>query len=335
MRQRKAWLGGSILALVLVTIAFAVPLGSVAYTEAAQGLAGRGDSQAIEGIEMVPVKGGVHMIAGAGANIAVLVGATGLVVVDTGNGSMNDRVVAAIRRASALPIRYIINTSANLEHTGGNEAIDKIGKAYPNRELNDEGANIIAHENVLLRMSAPPAGVAPRPVAALPTTTFFTDEKDLYMGGQAIRLTRQPAAHSDGDLLVYFRGSDVVVAGEVFDKTRYPMIDASAGGSINGIVDALNRLLDVMVADQYEEGGTLVVPNHGRVSDESDVVEYRDMMTIVRDRVAELVKRGRTLEQVKAARPTMEYDPVYGSTSGAADMLVESIYRGLTAGGTR
>jgi glyoxylase-like metal-dependent hydrolase (beta-lactamase superfamily II) len=174
-------------------------------------------------------------------------------------------------------------------------------------------------------------------VAAWPTVTFFTPQKDLYLNEQAVQVMHQPAAHTDGDSLVFFRRSDVVCAGDIFDKTRYPVIDRAKGGSITGIIDALNQLLDLTVSGQYEEGGTMVIPGHGRIADEADVVDYRDMVTVIRDRIQDLVKKGRTLAQVQAAKPTMEYDPIYGATTGSwtTEMFVEAIYRDLATAATK
>ena len=160
------------------------------------------------------------------------------------------------------------------------------------------------HEAVLNRMSAPTGQQSPTPVAAWPTMTFPAAQYDLAFNGQAIQLVRLPAAHTDGDTVVFFRRSDVVATGDIFDPTRYPVIDLAKGGSIDGEIDAINWLLDLLVPGEKVEGGTMVVPGHGRVCDESEVMEYRDMLTIVRDRVNAMVEKGMTLEQVKAARPT-------------------------------
>jgi len=242
---------------------------------------------------------------------------------------MSAKTVAAIRRISDKPIRYIVNTSADLDHTGGNPAVDRLGAFIPTRELIEEGAVIIAHERVLGRMSAPTGKVSPTPVAAWPTATFFVAQKDLHVNNQPIQLFHQPAAHTDGDVMVFFRKSDVIAAGDVFDKTRYPAIDLQRGGSIKGEIDAINRLLNLMVTGEKEEGGTMVVPGHGRLCDEHEVSEYRDMLTIVRDRVADMMKKGMTFEQVKAARPSFEYDPEYGPS----DRFVEAVYQSLRGAG--
>lgn len=280
-------------------------------------------------IEIVQVTSDLYMLAGAGGNVTVQVGSQGLFVVDTGSEAMSAQTVAAIRRISDRPIRYIVNTSADADHTGGNPAVDALGAYIPTRELIEEGAVIIAHERVLGRMSAPTGKVSPTPVAAWPTATFFVQQKDMHVNNQAVQLLHQPAAHTDGDVMVFFRRSDVIAAGDVFDKTRYPVIDLQRGGSIQGEIDAVNRLLNLMVTGEKEEGGTMVVPGHGRLCDEHDVSEYRDMLTIVRDRVADMQRKGMTLEQVKAARPSFEYDPEYGSS----DAFVEAVYRSLRGAG--
>jgi len=285
-------------------------------------------AQRADDLEVVQVTSDVYMLAGAGGNITVQVGSQGVFVVDTGSEAMSAKTVAAIRKISDRPIRYIVNTSADPDHTGGNAAVDKLGAFIPTRELIEEGAVIIAHERVLGRMSAPTGKVSPTPVAAWPTATFFVAQKDMHVNNQPVQLLHQPAAHTDGDVMVFFRKSDVIVAGDVFDKTRYPVIDLPRGGSIQGEIAAINRLLNLMVTGEKEEGGTMVVPGHGRLCDEHEVSEYRDMLTIVRDRVADSIKKGMTLEQVKAARPSFEYDPEYG----ASDAFVEAVYQSLRSG---
>jgi len=285
-------------------------------------------AQRADDLEVVQVTSDVYMLAGAGGNITVQVGSQGVFVVDTGSEAMSAKTVAAIRKISDRPIRYIVNTSADPDHTGGNAAVDKLGAFIPTRELIEEGAVIIAHERVLGRMSAPTGKVSPTPVAAWPTATFFVAQKDMHVNNQPVQLLHQPAAHTDGDVMVFFRKSDVIVAGDVFDKTRYPVIDLPRGGSIQGEIAAINRLLNLMVTSEKEEGGTMVVPGHGRLCDEHEVSEYRDMLTIVRDRVADSIKKGMTLEQVKAARPSFEYDPEYG----VSDAFVEAVYQSLRSG---
>src|SRR5687767_8738231 len=277
------------------------------------------------------------MLAGAGGNIAVQVGKQGVLVVDTGSAQMSDKVLAAIRQLSDQPIRYILNTHAHPDHTGGNAAIAKAGSRMGGGLVvagpTGTGASVIAHEGVLFAMSAPGGKPSTEPVGGLPTSAYAGDLQDVFLNGEAIQLLHQPAAHTNGDSVVFFRKSDVIVTGDIVDLTSYPVIDARSGGTFTGLLTALNRIIDLTVPEDWQDGGTLVVPSHGRIGDESDVVEYRDMVTIVRDRIEDMITRGMTLDQIKAARPTYEYDGRYGSTSGAwtTDMFVEAAYRDLAA----
>jgi glyoxylase-like metal-dependent hydrolase (beta-lactamase superfamily II) len=286
------------------------------------------------------VQGSVHMLVGAGGNVTVQVGDDGVLVVDTQYAQMVPKLLDAIRRlAGDRPIRYVVNTHVHGDHTGGNEAFHEAGQAIVAgnfaREDRDSGAAIIAHENVLLRMSVTPEGETPIPAGALPSETFFGDEDQLFFNGEAIRLVHMPAAHTDGDILAFFRKSDVVSAGDVYVTTAYPFIDRARGGTIGGVLDGLNRIIAITVPRDKQEGGTMVIPGHGRISDEADVVEYRDMLTIIRDRVQEMVDRRMTLEQVQAARPTSDYDGRYGSSEGfwTTDRFVEAVFATLQPGG--
>jgi glyoxylase-like metal-dependent hydrolase (beta-lactamase superfamily II) len=258
---------------------------------------------------------------GAGANVAVQVGEDGVLVVDTGASASREALLTAVRKLSDGPIRWIINTSADLDHTGGNETISQAGKT-----VNGNPAAIISHENVLARMTA-----ANRPVTEMPLNTFFEQGRDFYFNGEAIFLHHVPRAHSDGDIIVYFRGSDVLVAGDLFVTTQYPVIDLEAGGGVDGFVDGLNMMLDITVPAYLQEGGTYVIPGHGRVGDEADVLTFRDMLFIVRARIADLVEQGMSLQQVLAAKPALDYDLRYGNDGGAwtSAQFVEAIYRDL------
>ena len=268
-------------------------------------------------IETVHVQGNVYMLVGAGANVAVQIGDEGVVVVDTGVATTREKVLAAIRKLSTKPIRWIINTSADADHTGGNEAISQAGIT-----VNGNPAAIVAHEGVLARMTELGRSITERPL-----NTFFEPARDFSFNGEAILLYHFEG-HTGGDTFVYFRGSDVVVAGDTFLTTTFPVIDLQAGGSVDGLLKGLNKMLEITVPKYLQEGGTYVIPGHGRISDEADVVEFRDMVYIVRDRIQDMVKRGMTLEQVKAARPTLDYDARYGAES--ATKFVEAVYKLLS-----
>ena len=255
------------------------------------------------------------MLTGAGGNITVLTFPEGVTLVDSGRIEMSDKILAAVRTLTTQPIRYIINTSADPDHTGGNEKVGATGGQITGGnvagQVSDaaEGAEIIAHENVLERMTAPSVK-PPLPIRMTPGTTYHSAHLKLstFYHGDGIELFSAPAAHTDGDSLVYFRRNDVLVTGDVFVPNSYPVIDLARGGSINGEIDALNHVIDLAFPDFRLEGGTLIVPGHGRLCDSADVAYYRDMVTIVRDRVQDLLKKAMTLEQVKAAKVTREYD---------------------------
>ena len=288
-------------------------------------------------VHVWPAQGNIYMIVGAGGNIAVQVGKDGVLVVDTGLAEMSDKVLAAIRTISTGPIRYIINTHYHPDHTGGNEKIRLAGSTIVGGnvagDISDagKGAQIISHNNVMNRMSAPSGKQAPSPEGGWPTSTFLSDQKKLYFNGEGVDILHQPAAHTDGDSIVFFRRSDVIVTGDIFTTTAYPIIDLAGGGSIQGTIDALQKIVDMIIPVYGQEGGTLVIPGHGRLCDFGDVLNFREMTIIIRDRVRDLIKKGMTLEQVKAARPTQDYDPLYGSTTGfwTTDKFVEAVYKSL------
>jgi glyoxylase-like metal-dependent hydrolase (beta-lactamase superfamily II) len=285
-------------------------------------------------VKVLHVQGQVYMLVSTDGNMVVQAGTEGVMVVDTLRASLADKVVAAIRSISDKPIHYVVNTQADEDHTGGNEALAKAGPTRPDRPplLAGVGGNaggttsIIAHENVLKRMSA-------RPPAAWPVDTFFNDENDVFFNDEAVQVLHQPSAHADGDSMVFFRRSDVIAAGDVFSTISYPVFDRAQGGSVNGLISSLNRIIKLAVSTGNMEGGTMIVPGHGRLSDKMDVVEYRNMVTIVRDRVQALVAQGRTLEQVIATQPTLDYDGRYGATTGPASPrgFVTAVYESLRA----
>jgi len=295
------------------------------------------------GLEVLQLRPNFYMIVGAGGNIGVQVGPDGVVVVDAGSAAKADAVVAAIKKRADRPIRYVIDTSADADHVGGNEPLSKAGETLFNLNsptatamTNGGAATILSAEKVLLRMSAP-AGQSPAfPTAAWPTETFFQPRRYMYINGEGIEVLHQPAAHTDGDSVVFFRRSDVVVAGDILDTRRFPMIDVAKGGSIQGEIDALNRIVELAIPSipfDWRDEGTYVVPGHGRLCDQPDVVEYRDMVVIIRDRIQAMVKQGKTLDQIKASSPTQGYNSRYGTDSGpwTTAMFVEAAYKSLTA----
>ncbi|MGE0445529.1 MAG: MBL fold metallo-hydrolase, partial [Vicinamibacterales bacterium] len=273
------------------------------------------------GIEVLPVRGNVSMLVGRGGNVTVQTGDEGILVVDSQFGDGSEALLAAVRGLSDRPLRYIVNTHLHPDHIGGNEQLGRVGSTRAGGNvLGNIGADasrttIVAHENVLTRLAAA-GGPDAVPFALWPTDTFFTRQRDLLFNDEAVQMFHQPNAHTDGDIMVFFRRSDVLATGDVFTTTAYPEIDVANGGHINGIVDALNRIIEIAVPSNVQEGGTMIVPGHGRLCDEWEVVEYRDMVTIVRDRIAAMVARGQSLEQVIAARPTLDYDARFGADSG-------------------
>ena len=288
-------------------------------------------------VHILPIRNNVYMLVGAGGNITVQTGDEGILLVDTGTAAMSNKVLAAIRTVSTKPIRYIINTGDGDDHTGGNETIGKAGSIIPFGNLANvqarftaEGASIISQLNVFTRMSAPVGKSAPTPEAAWPNNTYSTPQKKLYFNDEPIMIMHQPA-NTDGNSIVLFRKADIISAGDLVDLTAYPYIDVKNGGSIQQIVAGLNRLIDTTIPSGHAEGGTLVIPGHGRLCDQGDIVVYQQMATIVRDRIQDMVKRGMTLEQVKAAKPTADYDVRYGKSTGpwTTDMFVEAAYQSL------
>jgi cyclase len=283
-----------------------------------------------------PVQGNIYMLVGDGANITLQVGKQGALLVNTGFDKMSDKVIAAIKKLSERPLQYIINTNSYPDSTSGNEPVRLAGTTITGANVTNDirdsrdGAQILASEGVLTRMSAPTGKKSPTPPGAWPTDTFLGREKTLYFNGEPIEIILQPNALTDGDSIVLFRKSDVISAGDLFNTDGYPVIDVEKGGTIEGTVLALTHIVNMAIVEHEEEGGTLVIPGHGHLCDQAEVVEYRDMVAIVRDRVKELVKKGMTLEQVKAAKLTRDYDPLYGHNSyWTPDMFVEAAYKSL------
>lgn len=286
-----------------------------------------------EGIlELLPVQGNVYLLAGGGGNTVVQAGPSGALMVDSKTAAHADQTLEEVRKL--LPfnktVRYLLNTSADPDHLGGNAALAaKLGSMATWAIINTPGATqtavkIVAHDAVMARTAGLPS-------TAWPTDTFIEADKEIHFNGEPVIMSHVPSAHTDGDSIVFFRKSDVIATGDIFRTDSYPVIDVARGGSVQGVIDALNRVLDLAVPAHHEEGGTLVVPGHGRIADEFDVLEYRDMVTIVRDRVKAMADNGMSLAEVKAARVTLDYDARYGAAAGpwTTEMFVEAVYRSV------
>ena len=290
-------------------------------------------------IHTLPVQGNVYMLVGAGGNITVQVGKDGVLLVDTEYAQLSGKILAAIGKLSGGPLRYIIDTHYHADHTSGNENLRKAGSTIAGGNVSGdlgaaagEGAAIIAHNNVLERMSAPTGAQSPTPADGWPTSTYLSDEKKLWFNNEGIEIIHPEHAHTDGDSIVFFRKSDVISTGDIFTMTTYPIIDLAGGGSYQGLLDAVNKINDLVITVYGQDGGTLIIPGHGRLCDAGDLLNYREMVTIIRDRIVDMIKKGMTLEQVKAAKPTLDYDPLYGTNTGfwTTDMFVEAAFKSLS-----
>jgi glyoxylase-like metal-dependent hydrolase (beta-lactamase superfamily II) len=285
------------------------------------------------------VQGNIYMLVGDGGNIAVQIGDQGPFVVDTGEGRLTDKVIAAIRKLSDKPIQFIVNTSLHADHTGGNVKLHAAGEdpslygSFFSGQFADagRGATIIAHQNVQNRMNAATGKAGALPGEGWPTDTFVEGRRRKYHNNEGIDVFYEPNAITDGDSIVHFRRSDVIVTGDILTTTQYPFIDVENGGTIQGEIAALNNILDKTIYEHEGEGGTLVIPGRGRLCDEYEVAEYRDMLAIIRDRVQAMISQNAGLQQVKDARLTADFDDRYGVTSGpwTTDMFVEAVYTSL------
>jgi glyoxylase-like metal-dependent hydrolase (beta-lactamase superfamily II) len=309
-------------------------------------------------LEILQIRPNFYMIVGAGANIGAQIGPNGVVLVNAGTADASGDVVAAIRKLTAQPIRYIIDTSADPDVVGGNANLAKAGRNITSFATGPGGrttvagtdadaARILSHENVLTRMSAPPrpGQASPFEHDIWPSETFFERRRTMYFNDEGIEILHQPAAHTDGDVIVFFRKTDVVVVGNIIDTDRFPVVDLTRGGSLQGEIDALNRIIEVAIppgpfvglpsgpnASDPVQGGTEIVPGHGRIYREIDVVNYRDMLVIIRDIVQDMINKKMTLEQIKAADPAKPFRARYGVESGpwTTDDFVETVYTSLT-----
>ncbi len=292
-----------------------------------------------EGVRVLKVRPNIYMLSAGGANVTVQTGKHGVLLVDAPLPGSAAATFAAIATLTPAPIRYVINTSATRDHIAGNEAIAALGRTSgAGPTLNGagntvllgsaQGMTILAHENVLNELTHA-TGTAAVSRDVLPTTEYFEPTRDFSFNGEPVVVHHMPNAHSDGDSIVLFRGSDVISAGDVFTPDRYPLIDRAHGGNVQGVIAALNAILAMTVPEAFAEGGTKVIPGHGRLCEETDVAEYRDMVYIVTDRVRDAIAKGRSLAEVQAARPTLDYDYEYRSAAVTPAMFVEAVYASL------
>jgi glyoxylase-like metal-dependent hydrolase (beta-lactamase superfamily II) len=325
----------------VVTVAVATTAVSTTDSDAQsrRGAAATGDA-ASDAVRVLQVRPNIFMVANGGANVTVQTGRHGLLLVDAPLPRLAAATFAAIAAVTPAPIRYVINTSATSDHIAGNEAIVTLGQNAPGAVSRQsaaanpvllgsaQGMTILAHENVLNRLTrALDDGAVPRSI--LPTSEYFEPAKDFSFNGEPVVVYHMPNAHSDGDSIVLFRNSDVISTGDVFTPDRYPLIDRERGGSVQGLLAALNAILVLTVPEAFAEGGTKVIPGHGRLSEEIDVAEYRDMVFIVTDRIRDSIANGMSLAQVLESRPTLDYDSEYRSPAVTPAMFVEAVYSSL------
>ncbi len=286
-------------------------------------------------IHTLHVRGNVSMLVGAGCNITVQVGEQYVVVIDAGLPQFTDEVIDTIRQLTSLPIMFLGNTTSDPEYTGGNAKLFKAGWAIPNatrgfaREEEKDASRLKLLPGITIVTTLTAVSRIKEETGKDDAITFGKDGFKLY-NNEPVFFYPVRKARTDGDSVVLFRASDVISAGPIFSTTSYPVIESENGGSADGFIDALNDLIDMLVPKYGEEGGTYVIPGHGHLSDRADVVNYRDMVTIIRSRVQDMAKKGMTLEQIEAAKPSLDYDGIYGTDGGLK--FTEAVYREFTKG---
>ncbi len=275
-------------------------------------------------VKIVPTKitDSFYTLDGQGGRMGVLVGPEGIFVVDAQFAPLTDRLVAAIRQISNAPIKLLVNTHVHGDHTGGNENFAKAGATIMARPMLRDR---LAKPNPPAAGGQPPA---PAPAAALPVVVFDS-RTTVNLNGEAVQLIPLPAAHTDGDTGVFFPNANVLMTGDVFRSVGYPNIDRANGGSLNGILAALQTLIDTAGPN------TRVAPGHGDITNRAAIQAHRDMAVTVRDRVSKMMTQGQTMEQIVAAKPTKDFDERTGNAMQSADRFVGQIYAELRGTGTR
>lgn len=291
-------------------------------------------------LQLLHVQGQVYMLSGADVNVTVQLGPQGIVFVDSPSEESIPAMMQLVQEHSNLPVLYVVNTALDEEHISGNAMLSRMGDTAGataggrGQQVTAiagpvNGVTLMAHENVLNRFYLTDHNI---PRLDL-TSTYFMGSKDISLNQEPVVIYHVPNAHTDGDSIVYFRRSDVISTGDIFTPGRYPVIDVERGGSVKGLVEALNFLIELIVPGPMAEAGTYVIPGHGRIGDEIDVVEYRNMVYIIMQRVEALIAEDMNLREILAARPTLGYDTQYGGRRGGPsnEEFITAIYNSLMA----
>jgi glyoxylase-like metal-dependent hydrolase (beta-lactamase superfamily II) len=291
------------------------------------GIAGPGrpalaqDDMADVKIGTVEVAPGIHMLTGRGGNIGVSTGSDGVALIDDQYAPLSERILAAVGKLQQGPVRFVVNTHGHGDHTGGNEPLGR------------SGALIVAHDAVRRRMSvdqfmkAFDRQVPAAPPAALPVVTFGIDTT-LHWNGESIHAIHVPRAHTDGDAIVHFEKANVLHLGDVYFAGRYPFIDLDSGGSLVGMIQAVDLALGIA------NPKTRIIPGHGPLSDRAGLVAYRDVLTHARERISDAIEAGKSLEQVLAEKPLAEFDAEWGSGFITPDGFLKIVYTSLSGPGS-
>jgi glyoxylase-like metal-dependent hydrolase (beta-lactamase superfamily II) len=279
------------------------------------GSAAAQDWDAVE-VEAIPVAPEIYMLTGRGGNIGVAVGEDGVILIDDQYAPLTAKIRAAVSRLDDDPIRFVLNTHWHGDHTGGNEALGRVGSV------------IVAHDNVRRRMSVEQfmeqfdRRVPPAPVGALPIVTF-SETVTFHIDDETVHVFHVPHAHTDGDSIVHFVDANVIHMGDVMFNGMYPFIDMSSGGNVEGIIAAAERVLPLC------DGKTAIIPGHGPLADREALETYHHVLKSVRDRVAAMVDEGKSLEQIQAAKPSAEFDENWGGGFIAPDLFVQFVHDSL------